>query len=251
MRLEGKTALVTGAGSGIGRAIALTYAAEGAKVMASDINEDTAKQVAAQIEDSGGEASHIRTDTTSEDDVKTAIAATAGAWGRVDIVVNNAGIGGQQYTYEQVIAVNEHGVYYGCLHGLAQMQKQGGPGAIVNLSSMMGLIGWQPAVGIPGGAGYAYHASKHAVIGLTRQFGLDGAPSGIRVNAICPGWIDTPLIAPIHTLPQLLDMLVAQTPMQRLGQPEEIAKAALFLASDDASFMTGTYLVVDGGWTAK
>src|SRR5512145_212337 len=112
MRLEGKTALVTGAGSGIGKAIALIYAREGAKVMASDINEETARQVAAQIEDSGGEASSIRTDTTSEDDVKTAIAATAKALGRVDILVNNAGIGGQQYTYEQVIAVNEHGVYY-------------------------------------------------------------------------------------------------------------------------------------------
>jgi len=251
MRLEGKTALVTGAGSGIGKAIALTFAREGAKVMASDINEDTAKQVAAQIEDSGGEASSIRTDTTSEADVKTAVASTAEAWGRVDIVVNNAGIGGGQYSYEQVIAVNEHGVYYGCLHGLEQMQKQGGGGAIVNLSSMMGLIGWQPAPGVPGGAGYAYHASKHAVIGLTRQFGLDGAAHNIRVNAICPGWIDTPLLAPVHTLPQLLEALVTQTPMQRLGQPEEIAKAALFLSSDESSFMTGTYLVVDGGWTAK
>lgn len=251
MRLENKTALVTGAGSGIGRAIAVTFAREGARVMAADINEDTAKQVAAQIEDSGGEASSIRTDTTSEDDVKAVIAATADAWGRVDIVVNNAGIGGGQYTYEQVIAVNEHGVYYGCLHGLAQMQKQGGPGAIVNLSSMMGLIGWQPAAGIPGGAGYAYHASKHAVIGLTRQFGLDGAMHNIRVNAICPGWIDTPLLAPVHQLPQLLEMLVDQTPMHRLGQPEEIARAALFLASDDSSYMTGSYLVVDGGWTAK
>ncbi len=251
MRLEGKTALVTGAGSGIGKAIAITFAREGAKVMASDINEGTAKQVAAQIEDSGGEARPIRTDTASEADVKTAIAATVEAWGRVDIVVNNAGIGGGQYSYEQVIVVNEHGVYYGCLHGLEQMTKQGGGGAIVNLSSMMGLIGWQPAPGVPGGAGYAYHASKHAVIGLTRQFGLDGAARGIRVNAICPGWIDTPLLAPVHTLPQLLEALVTQTPMQRLGQPEEIAKAALFLSSDDSSFMTGTYLVVDGGWTAK
>jgi len=251
MRLEGKTALVTGAGSGIGKAIATAYAREGAKVMASDINEETAKQVAATIEDAGGEARALRTDTTKEEDVKAAIEATAEAWGRVDIVVNNAGIGGQQYSYEQVIAVNEHGVYYGCLHALEQMMKQGGGGAIVNLSSMMGLIGWQPAPGLRGGAGYAYHASKHAVSGLTRQFGLDGAAHKVRVNAICPGWIDTPLLAPVHTLPQLLEALVQQTPMGRLGQPEEIAKAALFLASEDSSFMTGTYLVVDGGWTAK
>ena len=251
MRLEGKTALVTGAGSGIGKAIATIYAREGAKVMASDINEESAKQVAATIEDAGGEARALRTDTTKEEEVKAAIEATAEAWGRVDIVVNNAGIGGQQYSYEQVIAVNEHGVYYGCLHALEQMMKQGGGGAIVNMSSMMGLIGWQPAPGIPEGAGYAYHASKHAVIGLTRQFGLDGAAHNVRVNAICPGWIDTPLLAPVHTLPQLLEALVQQTPMGRLGQPEEIAKAALFLASEDSSFMTGTYLVVDGGWTAK
>jgi len=251
MRLEGKTALVTGAGSGIGKAIATIYAREGAKVMASDINEESAKQVAATIEDAGGEARALRTDTTKEEEVKAAIEATAEAWGRVDIVVNNAGIGGQQYSYEQVIAVNEHGVYYGCLHALEQMMKQGGGGAIVNLSSMMGLIGWQVAPGIPGGAGHAYHASKHAVIGLTRQFGLDGAAHNVRVNAICPGWIDTPLLAPVHTLPQLLEALVQQTPMGRLGQPEEIAKGALFLASEDSSFMTGTYLVVDGGWTAK
>ena len=249
MRLEGKTALVTGAGSGIGKAIAVTFAREGAKVMASDINEDTAKQVAAQIEDAGGEASSIRTDTTSEADVKSAIAATAEAWGRVDIVVNNAGIGGQQYTYDQVIAVNEHGVYFGCLHALEQMISQGG-GAIVNLSSIMGLGGWQAAPGLPGGAGYAYHASKHAVIGLTRQFGLDGAASNIRVNAICPGWIDTPLLAPVHTLPQLLEALVTQTPMQRLGQPEEIAGAAVFLASAASNLVTGVTLPVDGGWTA-
>jgi NAD(P)-dependent dehydrogenase (short-subunit alcohol dehydrogenase family) len=251
MRLEGKTALITGAGSGIGKSIATVFAHEGAKVMAADINEETAKQVAAQIEDAGGEASPLRTDTTSEDDVKSAIAATADAWGRVDILVNNAGIGGPQYSYEQVIAVNEHGVYYGCLHGFAQMQKQGGGGAIVNLSSVMGIGGFQAGQNLPGGAGYAYHASKHAVIGLTRQFGIDGAPHNIRVNAICPGWIDTPLVAPVHQMPQIMDALLAQTPMARLGHPDEIAKAALFLASDDASFVTATYLAVDGGWTAK
>jgi NAD(P)-dependent dehydrogenase (short-subunit alcohol dehydrogenase family) len=251
MKLKGKSALVTGAGSGIGKAIALVFAGEGARVMASDINEDSARQVAAQIEDSGGEARHLRTDTTNEEDVKAAIQATAEAWGRVDIIVNNAGIGGPQYSYEQVIAVNEHGVYYGCLHGLAHMQQQGGGGAIVNLSSIMGLGGFLAGPGLPGGAGYAYHASKHAVIGLSRQFGLDGAAQNIRVNAICPGWIDTPLIGPVHQMPPIMERLLQDTPMGRLGQPEEIAKAALFLASDDASFITGSYLVVDGGWTAK
>ena len=249
-RLEGKNALVTGAGSGIGRAISTVFAREGARVMATDINEESARAVAAQIEDSGGESLAMRADTTSEEDVQGAIQAVVDAWGQVDIVVNNAGIGGPQYTWEQVIAVNETGVYYGCLHGLQQMMKQGQGGAMVNLSSMLGLIGlWEP--GMMGGGGYAYHASKHAVIGLTKQFGLDGAPHNIRVNALCPGWIDTPLIDPLKMAQPLLDWAVKSTPMGRLGQPEEIAKAALFLASDDSSFMTGAYLTIDGGWTAR
>ena len=252
MRLEGKTALVTGAGLGIGKAISLVYAREGAKVMASDINEEAARAVAAQIEDSGGEARSLRTDTTSEEDVKAAIRAVVEAWGQVDIVVNNAGIGGPQYSWDQVIAVNESGVYYGCLHGFQQMVQQGGGGAIVNLSSMMGLVGATAMDSpLPGGVGYAYHASKHAVIGLTRQFGLDGARHNVRVNALCPGWIETPLLDPMRALPGLMDWAREGTPMARLGQPEEVANCALFLASDDASFVTGTYIVVDGGWTAR
>lgn len=249
-RLAGKNALVTGAGSGIGRAIATVFAREGARVMASDINEESAAAVASQIEDTGGEARSLRTDTTSEDDVKAAIAATVDAWGRLDIIVNNAGIGGPQYTWEQIIAVNETGVYYGCLHAFAQMVRQGNGGAIVNMSSMMGITGTTNPVG-PGGAGHAYHASKHAVIGLTRQFGLDGAPHNIRVNAICPGWIDTPLIGIIKDAPPLLDWTVQGTPMGRLGRPEEVANVALFLSSDESSFITATYIVVDGGWTAR
>jgi NAD(P)-dependent dehydrogenase (short-subunit alcohol dehydrogenase family) len=249
--LQGKTALVTGAGSGIGRAIATVFGREGAKVMASDINEETARAAAAQIEDAGGEARSIQTDTTNEEDVKAAIAAVVNAWGRLDIIVNNAGIGGPQYTWDRIIAVNQSGVLYGCLHAFQQMVKQGGGGAMVNLSSMMGLVGATPPGGLPGGVGYAYHASKHAVIGLTKQFGIDGAPHNIRVNALCPGWIDTPLVQPLKDLEPLLKWTVEGTPMKRLGRPEEIAKAALFLASDDASFVTATHLVIDGGWTAS
>jgi NAD(P)-dependent dehydrogenase (short-subunit alcohol dehydrogenase family) len=250
-RLKDRAALITGAGSGIGKAISVTFAREGARIMAADINEDSARAVAAQIEDAGGVAQAIRTDTTSEADVQVAIAATVAAYGKLDITVNNAGIGGMQYSYDQQINVNQHGVYYGCLHSFMQMQKQGAGGAIVNLSSMMGISGTVTPLGLPGGVGYAYHASKSAVIGLTRQFGLDGAPHNIRVNALCPGWIETPLIAPLKTSEELTRWCIEGTPMGRFGQPEEIAKAALFLASDDASFVTATYLVIDGGWTAR
>jgi NAD(P)-dependent dehydrogenase (short-subunit alcohol dehydrogenase family) len=248
-RLDGKTALVTGAGSGIGKAISLTFAREGAKVMASDLNEDAAKAVAAQIEDSGGEAQSLRTDTTKEEEVKSAIQTVVDAWGRIDITVNNAGIGGQQYTWQQIIDVNQNGVYYGCLHSFAQMVKQGSGGAIVNLASMMGIVGSRLPGDFPGGVGHAYHASKHAVVGLTRQFGIDGGKHNIRVNALCPGWIDTPLLGPLKSVDMLRDWAVNGTPMGRLGHPEEIGKAALFLASDDASFVTGHALVIDGGWT--
>ncbi len=249
-RLEGKTALVTGAGSGIGRAITTLFAHEGARVMASDINEESARAVAAQIEDAGGEALPLRTDTSKQEDVEAAIGKIVAQWGRLDILVNNAGIGGPQYGWDQVIAVNASGVFYGCLHALPQMIKQGG-GAIVNMASMAGLIGATWPGGIPGGFGYAYVAAKHGVIGLTKQFGLDGAPHNVRVNAICPGWIDTPLIDPLKQMQPLLDVALQNTPMGRLGRPEEIAKAALFLASDDSSFMTGAHLVVDGGLIAR
>ena len=249
-RLDGRTALVTGAGSGIGKAISTVFGREGALVMASDINEESAAAVAAQIEDAGGQARSMRTDTTSEEDVKGAIGAVVDAWGSLDITVNNAGIGGPQYTWEQVIAVNETGVYYGCLHSLAQMIKQGEGGAIVNLSSMMGITGTTTPVG-PGGVGYAYHASKAAVLGLTRQFGLDGAPHNVRVNALCPGWIETPLLAPLKMSEELTNWMIDGAPMGRLGAADEVAKAALFLASEESSFVTATHLVIDGGWTAR
>jgi NAD(P)-dependent dehydrogenase (short-subunit alcohol dehydrogenase family) len=247
-RLAGKTALITGAGSGIGRAIALLFAAEGARVMAADINEAAAQAVAEEIVRGGGEARPLRTDTSVQDEVQNAIAAVVDAWGRMDVLVNNAGIGGPAHTWERILAVNLTGVFYGCLHGLAQMAKQGG-GAIVNMASMAGLVGAVLPQGFPGGFGHAYIASKHAVIGLTKQFGLDGARQNVRVNAICPGWIDTPLVDPLKQM-QMIQWAQENTPMGRLGRPEEVAKAALFLASDDSSFMTGAYLVVDGGWTA-
>jgi NAD(P)-dependent dehydrogenase (short-subunit alcohol dehydrogenase family) len=254
MKLEGKSALVTGAGSGIGAAIARLLAAEGASVLVAELNEERGRAVAAEIEDTGGRARFLRSDTSKEDDVKAAIASAAEESGRLDVLVNNAGIAGMERTWDQVIAINLSGVYYGCAHGLQQMSRQGGGGAIVNMASMAGLVGFA-IPGLPGafgtGSGGAYIASKHGVIGLTRQFALDGAAAGVRVNCICPGWIDTPLIAPLTSAQPLLDWALQFTPLGRLGRPEEIARAALFLASDDSSFMTGAPLVVDGGWTAR
>ena len=251
MKLQGKAALITGAGAGIGRAIALLFGAEGASVLIADLNEEAGRTVAREIEDAGGRARFLPTDTSHEDDVKSAIAATVDAWGRLDILVNNAGIGGAAYTWDQVIAVNLSGVYYGCLHGLETMREQGG--VIVNMASMAGLVGFTVA-GLPevfGSApGIAYIAAKHGVVGLTKQFALGGAP-GVRVNCICPGWIETALTQPLTQAQPLLDWALQGTPMGRLGQPEEIAKAALFLAGDDSSFMTGAPLIVDGGWTAR
>ncbi len=250
MKLQGKAALITGAGSGIGRAIALLFGAEGASVLVAELNDGAGRTVAREIEDAGGRARFLPTDTSREADVESAMAATVDAWGRLDILVNNAGIGGAAYTWDQVIAVNLSGVYYGCLHGLETMREQGG--VIVNMASMAGLVGFTVAA-LPevfGSApGNAYIAAKHGVIGLTRQFALGGAP-GVRVNCICPGWIETALTQPLTQAQPLLDWALQGTPMGRLGQPEEIAKAALFLAGDDSSFMTGAPLIVDGGWTA-
>jgi len=247
MKLEGKAALVTGAASGIGRAIALLFAQEGAAVLVADVNEEGGREVVREIEARGGRARFLRTDTAREEDVKAAIAAAREAFGRLDVVVNNAGIGGPGYSWEQVIAVNLSGVYYGCLHALPVLQEQGG-GSIINMASIAGLTGAR-VPGAPGGYGHAYIAAKHGVIGLTRQFALDGAPT-VRVNAICPGWIETALTRLVWETEALRDWVLQSTPLGRFGRPEEIAKGALFLASDDSSFMTGAILVLDGGWTA-
>jgi NAD(P)-dependent dehydrogenase (short-subunit alcohol dehydrogenase family) len=213
MKLTGKAALITGAGSGIGRAIARLYAAEGAGVLVAELNEEAGQAAVSEIEDAGGRARFLRTDASREEDVKAAIAATVDGWGRLDILVNNAGIGGADYTWDQVISVNLSGVYYGCLHGLETMREQGG--VIVNMASMAGLVGFTVA-GLPevygSAAGNAYIAAKHGVIGLTKQFALGGAP-GVRVNCICPGWIDTPLTQPLTQAQPLLEWALQGTPL--------------------------------------
>ena len=234
MRLEGKAALVTGAGSGIGRAIAREFAREGAKLLLAEIDEDSGRAIAGEIE-----ARFLRCDTSREDDVRSAVQAAVEAFGRLDIMVNNAGV--SQRDWDTTIAINLSGVYYGCVHAAEVMARQGG-GVIINLSSILGLVGIGPEDG--------YVASKHGVVGLTKNFALRFAPQGVRVNCINPGWVQTPMVRVLYENEAIKQQLVSQVPLGRFGQPEEVAKLALFLASDESSYITGAAHVIDGGWTA-
>jgi NAD(P)-dependent dehydrogenase (short-subunit alcohol dehydrogenase family) len=255
-RLSEKVAFVTGAGSGIGRASALRMASEGAAVMCADIDGAGAQQTAAQIAEHGGRSAALELDVTSEEAVKGALDQTVRELGGLHVVFNNAGVGGRLLGWDEVIGVNLTGVYYGTFHGCAAMAERGG-GAVINTASvagMAGLVGYVPPEmeGQPvlPGAG-AYVASKHGVIGLTRQFAVTYGKRGVRVNAIAPGYIVTPMTAMMREFPVGEQFITDLHPMGRLGQPEEIAAAAAFLASDDASFITGVVLPVDGGYTAR
>ena len=240
MKLQDKVALITGAGSGIGRAIALEYAREGAKVLAADVAEDAGRAVADEVAAAGGEARFRHCDVTKEDDVRAAVQTAVEAFGRLDIMVNNAGV--SQRDWDTTLAVNLSGVYYGCKHAAEWMAEHGG-GSIINLASILGLVGV--------GSEHPYVAAKHGVVGLTRNFAIAYAQRGVRVNCINPGFIETPMIKNIQDNPGLRQVLETQTPMGRVGRPEEVAKCALFLASDDSSYVTGAPLIVDGGWTAR
>jgi NAD(P)-dependent dehydrogenase (short-subunit alcohol dehydrogenase family) len=241
VRLQDKVALVTGAGTGIGRAIALEFAREGAKVVVAEIDEASGRAVVDEIAGAGGEARVQRCDVAQESEVVAAIAAAVDAYGRLDVMVNNAGVA--QRDWDTTIAVNLSGVYYGCKHAAERMAAQGGGGSIVNLSSMLGLIGI--------GTEDPYVASKHGVVGLTKNFAIAYGPRGVRVNCLNPGWIETAMTRPVTQAEAIRRQMETQTPLQRLGRPEEVAKAALFLASDESSFVTGAALVIDGGWTAR
>lgn len=245
--LDSKVALVTGAGSGIGLAIAELYAEEGAKVIVSDINEEHGNQAVEKIRSNGGEATFIKADTSSAEEVKALVEKTVAMYGKLDIACNNAGIGGEQEltgnynldSWRKVLGVNLDGVFYGCKYELEQMEKNGG-GIIVNMASIHGTVAAPLSS--------AYTAAKHAVVGLTKNIGAEYGQKNIRCNAVGPAYIDTPLLESASG--DMKDALIAKHPMGRLGKPEEVAELVLFLSSDKSSFMTGGYYLVDGGYTA-
>lgn len=245
---HGKTALVTGAGSGIGAAIALELAKAGARVAVQDIALDKAQAVAATITAAGGAALALAGDVSVAAEVEGLVAKTVAWGGGLHLLVNNAGIGGPSAPtgdypldgWDKVIGVNLNGVFYGLRFGIPAMLAAGG-GAIVNIASILGSVGFANAP--------AYVAAKHAVVGLTKNAGMEYATQGIRVNAIGPAFIDTPLLAGFDEAAR--NWLISLHPAGRMGTSEEVAALTLFLLSDQASFITGSYHLVDGGYTAK
>jgi len=253
--LSEKVALVTGAGSGIGRASAIRYAQAGACVMCADIDADGAKVTADTIRGDGGEAASLQLDVTDESAVEKSLQQTIDALGGFDILFNNAGVG--DIDYQKTLDVNQNGVYYGLKHGSSVLAERGG-GAIVNTASIAGLQGLvspismnAPAATMVEGGGIAYIASKHAVVGMTAQYAIAFAERGVRVNAVAPGYIETPMTEMLREDLQIQHEYERLHPMARLGQPDEIATAVVFLSSPAASFITGHTLPVDGGYSCR
>lgn len=252
MRLSGKTAVITGAASGIGRATALLFAREGARVVVSDINPSAGDMVVNEIKNDGGEAIFVPTDVTKSKDVARLMDVSEEKYESIDILFNNAGISHicpvtelEEEQWDKVLDTNLKSVFLGCKYVLPKMQKNGG-GAIINCASILGHVGFPLTP--------AYNASKGGVVMLTKNVAIDYAAYNIRVNAVCPGYVITPLIldqvSNADNAEEITNRVTAQHIMGRLGLPEEIAPAVLFLASDDSRFITGSALMVDGGFTA-
>jgi NAD(P)-dependent dehydrogenase (short-subunit alcohol dehydrogenase family) len=250
--LDGKSALITGGGGGIGRATALAFAREGARVAVADLDAEAARETVALVNAAGGQAISLPGDMSKDGDVRTMIEAAVATYGRLDCAFNNAGIAGWQVdaagkktaewseeAFDRMIAVNLKGVWLCMRHELPQMQAQGG-GAIVNTGSIAGLVG------LPTSS--AYVAAKHGVIGLTKTAALEYADANIRINAVCPGYIQTRMTGPAMQMRG--EAILAQTPLKRMGNPEEIAEMVLWLCSERASYVTGAAYNVDGGWMA-
>jgi len=249
-KLEGKVAIVTGAASGIGRASALLFAEEGARVVVADWDAAKGEEVAREVKGKGGEAKFVKVDVSRAEDVQVMVNAAVESYGRLDVLFNNAGVEGEQAptadctleNFDRVIAINLRGVFLGMKYGIAAMLKTGG-GSIINNASVAGLVGF---TGIP-----AYSASKGGVIQLTKTAALEYAKEHVRVNAICPGVIWTPMVERFTSAgEEVRRALEAMEPVGRFGTAEEVARLALFLASEDSSFCTGAPFVVDGGLVA-
>jgi NAD(P)-dependent dehydrogenase (short-subunit alcohol dehydrogenase family) len=248
--LEGKVGLVTGGTSGIGRETAVLFAKAGAKVVVAGRREVQGNETIEIVRAAGGDALFVKSDISKAADVETLIQKVVERFGRLDIAFNNAGVEGVQAPivrqseedWDRTIAINLKGVWLSLKYEIRQMLKQGGGGAIVNMASIIGLIG---TAGVA-----AYSASKHGVIGLTKTAALENAKSGIRINAVCPGFTETPMADRIFRAPTVRKYVANCHPIGRFGRPAEIAEAVVWMCSDRASFMTGQSLVLDGGFLA-
>ena len=249
MRVAGKVALVSGAARGIGAATAKLLAQEGAAVVLGDVLEVEGNQTVAEIVAAGGRATFLPLDVANTESWQQVIAAAVAAYGKLDILVNNAGISGRAAvaetdveTWERVLEINGKGVFLGVRAAIPELRKAGG-GSIINISSIYGIVGSETSA--------AYHASKGAVRIFTKAAAIQYAADGIRVNSVHPGFVDSPMTAASHSIPEVHDLRISRTPLGRMGTPEDIAAGILYLASDESSFVTGSELVIDGGMTAQ
>ena len=247
--LSNKIAIITGAASGIGESAALLFAAEGAKLVLTDLNEEGGQAVTEQIKSSGGEAVFLKADAGSFSDAEKTVQLALDTYGRLDIAVNNAGIGGLSApvadypveAWQQVIDINLSGVFYGMKYQIPAIEKTAGKGSVINVASILGAVGFANAP--------AYVAAKHGIVGLTKVAALEYSAKGIRINSVGPGFVETHILDSLSK--EMLDALVQLHPIGRLGKSPEIAELLLWLASDKASFVTGSYYPIDGGYLAQ